>query len=315
MSYSNFFLNQKGFSLLASVLAMLGLSVMGLVFASAVTQHQYSAVNQLLSTQVLYIAEAGFELAIQERLDNQDYAFNGVSADGVIGGIGGITSVPIGAGSVKVTKGTESPPVFTATATVGDVTRVVAMTLDVRNLIKRDPFFEDAANLGNNWPEAPPTQVEGGSGIAADGGNNRLKVWTTPGNNQDFISYREQAVDYNDTLLGEQPVPPNSRVGVRLNYMRDYTGSVNRHTLKLQLVKSDGTTQEPFSIGPSSVPDAEKGAWLLADIRGWPTDSLLTTDKVRLFYDLGTTGSGGQAFGWFDNIQVNIVKKGIWNEP
>jgi len=103
--------------------------------------------------------------------------------------------------------------------------------------------------------------------------------------------------------------------------MRDRTGSsstVNRQKLELRLVKSDGTTDTVWSVGPASVSDTNRGVWLLADIRGWKTSSSLTTDKVRLFYDLGTSGSASatdQAFGWFDNIAVNIVQKAAWREP
>ncbi len=50
-------LNDKGFSLIASVLAMTGLAVMGMVFAGAVVRHQFSVVNEHRASQALYIAE------------------------------------------------------------------------------------------------------------------------------------------------------------------------------------------------------------------------------------------------------------------
>ncbi len=299
-------LNEKGFSLLASILAMMGLAVMGVFFASAVTQHQYSAVNELRSTQALYLTEAGFEMIIQELLDNQDYSFNGAGTDGVIGEI---TDVPLGAGTVSVTKETGSPPVFTSTGTVGDIRRVVAMTMDVKNLVINDPVFNDVANLGTNWPEALPTNSAGTSGIDT----NALKIQTTAGGNQDFTSYREQTLD--------QAIPPNSRVGVRLSYMRDRTGAsntVNRHTLEVRLVRTDGSVETPWSIGPGTVSDTDNGVWLAVDVRGWETSSTLAIDRIRLFYDLGTGGAAletDQAFGWFDDIAVNIVGKGAWTEP
>lgn len=312
MSYRNFSLNQGGFSLLASILAMMGLAVMGTVFASAVTQHQYSAVNQLLSTQALYIAEAGFELVIQELLDNQDYSFNGAAADGVVGGV---TNVPMGAGRVSVTKGTQTPPVFTGTATVHDVSRVIAMTLDVKNLVKKDPTFDDGANLDANWPETI-TNTAGSSGIAdvpnACCSPKALRARTDPGKNKTFTAYREQTLD--------QIIPPKSRIIVRFNHMRDRTGAgntVNAQTLELRLVYSDGSTGLVWSKGPAAVSDTNKGVWFLEDIRGWQTSSTLDTTKVRLGYNLSTGGAAtdaDQAFGWFDNIQVNLVRKSAWNE-
>lgn len=300
--------DQKGFSLLATVLAMLGLGLMGALFASAVTQHQYAAVNQTFSTRALYLAEAGFELVIQELMDNADQVFNGAPADGVIGAV---TSVPVGGGTVTVTKGTETPPVFTATASVGAVRRVLAMTLDVKNLVKTDPVFQDVANLSSNWPETPPAvgSDEGGSGIAS----NSLKTWTNAGKNQDFTTSREQALD--------PIVPAGGRVMVRVSHMRDYTGfssSVNRQSLELHLVRSDGSTQKAWSIGPSSVSASDKAVWFTVDLRGVQTSSSLTTNKVRLVYDLGTSGSAAasdQAFGWLDNVAVNIVDKSAWKEP
>lgn len=300
--------DQAGVALLAAVLAMGVLAFLGTTFAGLVVQHQYGAVNEARAIHALYVAEAGFELAIQELLDNQDYAFNGVPADGVIGGI---TNVPVGSGTVSVTKGPETPPVFTVTGAVGDVRRVIKMTLDVKNLVTNDPVFNDVANLGTNWPETPAAVGldEGASGIAS----NALKTWTSPGKNMDFSTYREQVLS--------QPIPPNSRIGVRLSQMRDRTGAgstVNRQTLALRLVKSDGSTDTVWSVGPGSVSDTDRGVWLAEDIRGWATSATLSTTKVRLFYDLGTGGAASltdQAFGWFDNIQVNLVKKSAWSEP
>ena len=298
--------NEAGVSLLAAVLAMGVLGFLGMTFADLVVQQQYAAVNEPRALRALYLVEAGFELAIQELLDNQDYAFNGAAANGVIGGI---TNVPLGAGTVSVSKGSQTPPVFTATGTVGEVSRVIAMTLDVKNLVKQDPTFDDVANLGTNWPEAPPTNTAGASGIQS----NALKEWTDPGKNKRFTTYREQVLD--------QAIPAGSRVGVRLSYMRDRTGggnTVNKQTLEVQLVRSDGSTETPWSVGPGSVSDADKGVWFTADIRGWATSSSLSTTKVRLFYDLGTGGTASttdQAFGWFDNIQVNTVSKSAWSEP
>jgi len=299
--------DERGFGLLASVLAMFTLALLAAVFMGAVAQHQYGAMNQVFSTQALYLAEAGFELAIQELMDNADQVFNGAPADGVVGAI---TNVPVGGGTVTVTKGTETPPVFTATASVGAVRRVVAMTLDVKNLVKNDPVFQDVANLVTNWPETPPAvgSDEGGSGIAS----NSLKTWTTAGKNQDFTTSREQALD--------PIVPTDGRVMVRVSYMRDYTGSsssVNRQSLELHLVRSDGSTQKVWSIGPSSVNATDKAVWFTVDIRGVQTSGSLTTNKVRLVYDLGTSGSASasdQAFGWLDNIAVNVVNKSAWKE-
>ncbi|MBI4561979.1 MAG: hypothetical protein HY724_08030 [Candidatus Rokubacteria bacterium] len=281
------------------------LGFLGTTFAGLVVQHQYAAVNQPLVLKALYVAEAGFELVIQELLDQQDYAFNGAAADGVIGTV---TSVPVGSGTVTVTKGSQTPPVFTSTGTVGNVSRAIAMTLDVKNLVKLDPVFQDAANLGTNWPETVSVAT-GGSGISS----NALKSWTNQGKNIDFTAYREQPLN--------PTVPAGSRIMVRLNYMRDRTGAgntVNRHTLELKLVKSDGGTDTVWSIGPASVSDADRGVWLFQETRGWATSATLTTTKVRLYYDLGTGGAAStsdQAFGWFDNIEVNLVKKSAWSEP
>jgi len=293
--------NEAGVSLLAAVLAMGVLGFLGMTFAGLVVQQQYAAVNQPRALQALYLAEAGFEVAVQELLDNVDYDGNGV--------VGGLTNRPLGAGTVSVAKGAQVPPVFTATGTVGEISRVIAMTLDVKNLVKQDPTFDDAANLATNWPEAPPTNSAGASGIQS----NALKEWTDPGKNKDFTSYREQVLD--------QAMPAGSRVGVRVSYMRDRTGggnTVNRQTLEVRLVRSDGSTETPWAVGPSSVSDADKAVWFTADIRGWATSATLSTTKVRLFYDLGTGGAASatdQAFGWFDNIQVNIVSKSAWGEP
>lgn len=303
--------NEAGVSLLAVVLAMGVLGFLGATFADLVVQQQYAAVNEPRALQALYLAEAGFELAIQELLDNQDYAFNGAAANGVIGGI---TNVPLGAGTVSVSKGGQTPPVLTVTGTVGEVSRVIAMTLDVKNLVKKDPTFDDAANLATNWPEAPPTNINGDSTIQS----NALRAETSGGKNLQFTSYREQVLD--------QAIPAGSLVGVRLSYKRDRTGAgntVNKHTLELRLVTSGGSTQTPWSVGPGSVSDADKNVWLTADIRGWPTSSSASTTKVRLFYDLGTGGAASNgpvpppdlAFGWFDNVQVNIVSKSAWSEP
>jgi len=292
------------------------LGFLGATFASLVVEHQFAAVNEARSVQALYVAEAGFELAIQELLDNQDYAFNGAAANGVIGGI---TNVSLGAGTVSVSKGGQTPPVLTATGTVGEVSRVIAMTLDVKNLVKKDPTFVDGANLAVNWPQNPPQSGEdtGGSGIASVGNSccspSALKTWTNAGANKQFRTYREQVLD--------QAIPAGSRIVVRLSYMRDRTGAgntVDTHSLQLLLVRSAGSTETPWSIGPSSVSDSDKGVWLTADVRGWATSATLSTTKVRLFYDLsnGNTASPtDQAFGWFDNIQVLLVTKSAWSEP
>lgn len=292
---------------------MLVLGFLGATFAGLVVQHQYGAVNEARVTHALYAAEAGLELIIQELLDQQDYAFNGAAADGVIGGI---ANVPLGAGTVSVTKGTQTPPVFTATGTVGDVRRVVQMTLDVKNLVKNDPVFNDVANLTTNWPQTV-TNSAGASGIASVANSccspNALKAETNPGKNIDFTAYREQVL--------VESIPTNSRIIVRLNHMRDRTGdgsTVNRQILELKLVKSDGSTDTVFSKGPAAVTDTNRGVWFSEDVRGVPTSSTLLTTKVRLFYDLGTSGSAlttDQAFGWFDTIQVNLVKKSAWSEP
>jgi hypothetical protein len=317
------YLNQKGFSLLASVLAMLGLSVMGLVFASAVTQHQYSAVNQMLSTQALYIAEAGFELAIQELLDNQDQAFNSAAADGVIGGIGGITSVPIGAGSVKVTKGTESPPVFTATATVGDVTRVVVMTLDVRNLITQDWTFPTTANLAVNWTEFDKQQNNiGKAGIAGDGqiagesvtngprfstdGTSSFRIMLDA-QNSTYFAYRQQNVN----------VPANKMVVVRLDFKKNYTfvtGQPQSQELALLLWRSGDNT---FQTLWSDAAKTNNNVWQPVDLRGILTASP-GFDRVRFRHDLAhnaSAQSGEKTWAWIDNISVNVVEKSTWNEP
>jgi hypothetical protein len=66
------------------------------------------------------------------------------------------------------------------------------------------------------------------------------------------------------------------------------------------------------------VSDTDRGVWLFQETRGWATSSTLPTNKVRLSYDLGTGGTAStsdQAFGWFDNIEVNLVKKSAWSEP
>lgn len=292
--------DQAGVALLAAVLAMGVLGFLGTTFAGLVVQHQYAAVNEARALMALYLAEAGFEVAIQELLDNTDYGGDGV--------IGGLTNVPLGSGTVSVTKGAQTPPVLTATGTVGDLRRILQMTVDVKNLVKKDPTFDDAANLGTNWTQTV-SNASGASGIQS----NALKSWTDPGKNKDFTAYRDQVLD--------QAIPAGGRAIVRLSYMRDQTGAgntVNRQTLKLQLVNSAGGTDTVWSIGPSSVSDADKGVWFTQDIRGWATSSTLTTNKVRLLYDLGTGGAASatdQAFGWFDNIQVNIVKKSAWGEP
>ena len=288
-------------SLLAVVLAMGVLAFLGVTFADLVVQQQYAAANEPRALQALYLAEAGFEVAVQELLDNVDYDGNGV--------VGGVTNVALGAGTVSVSKGGQTPPVLTATGTVGEVSRVIAMTLDVKNLVKHDPTFDDAANLATNWPEAPPTNTAGDSSIQS----NALRAETNAGKNLQFTSYREQVLD--------QAIPAGGVVGVRVSYKRDRTGAgntVNKHTLAVRLVRSDGSTETPWSIGPSSVSDADKAVWLTADVRGWATSSSLTTTKVRLFYDLGTGGGAAttdRAFGWFDTVQVNIVQKSAWSEP
>lgn len=300
-------------ALLAAVLAMLVLGFLGTTFASLVVQHQYAAVNQSLALHALYLAEAGFELAVQEVLDNEDKAFNGATADGVIGQI---TNVPLGSGKVSVAKGTQQPPVFTATGTVGTVSRVIEMAIDI-NLVKLDPVFQDAPNLATNWPEAPPAPGEGASGIDSTANSccspSALTVATWLGPNFRFSSYREQTLS--------PTIPPGSRIPqVRLNYMRDRIGpsaNIDRFMLELQLVRSNGTTEIVFSTG-FTLPDVDDGVWKLADIRGWTTSATLTTSKVRLFYDLRTTEFADptdRAIGWFDNIVVNLVKKSAWSEP
>ena len=298
--------NEAGVSLLAVVLAMGVLGFLGATFADLVVQQQYAAANEPRALQALYVAEAGFELAIQELLDNQDYAFNGAAANGVIGGI---TNVPPGAGTVSVSKGAQTPPVLTATGTVGDVSRVIAMTIDVKNLVVHDPTFDDAANLGTNWPQAPPTNTLGDSAIVS----NALRVETDIGKSKRFTTYREQVLD--------QAIPAGRFVVVRLSYMRDFaspSGKISTHTLELRLVRSDGSTETPWSIGPSQASATDKGVWFTADVRGWATSASLSTTKVRLFYDLETAGNASsteQAFGWFDNIKVILVTKSAWSEP
>ena len=92
---------------------------------------------------------------------------------------------------------------------------------------------------------------------------------------------------------------------------------MNRQSLELHLVRSDGSTQKAWSIGPSSVNATDKAVWFTVDIRGVQTSGSLTTNKVRLVYDLGTSGSASasdQAFGWLDNIAVNVVNKSAWKE-
>jgi len=314
-----FSLDDKGFSLLTSVLAMMGLAFMGLVFASGVAQHQYSAVNQMLSTQAFYLTEAGFELAIQELLGNQDYAFNGAAADGVIGAI---TNVPIGSGKVSVTKGTQIPPVLTATATVGDVRRVVAMTLDVKNLITQDWTFPTTANLAVNSTEFDKQQNNNGkAGLAGDGqivGESivngprfasdgttsfRINVW---GGNSSYLAYRQQNVN----------VPAGKRVVVRLDFKKNHTfstGQPQKQELALLLWRSDNTSQEVWRDAVKT----SNNLWQTVDLRGILTGSPMF-DKVRFYHALEqppNVQSGEETWAWIDNISVNIVDKSAWNEP
>ncbi|MBI4491131.1 MAG: hypothetical protein HY694_18770 [Deltaproteobacteria bacterium] len=313
-------LDDKGFSLLASILAMMGLAFMGVVFASAVTQHQYSAVNQMLSTQAFYIAEAGFELAIQELLDNQNYAFNGVGPDT---DIGTITSVPIGAGRVSIAKGTQTPPVLTATATVGDVTRVVAMTLDVKNLITQDWTFPTNANLPVNWTEFDKQQNNiGKAGIAGDGqiagesvangprfssdGTSSFRIMLD-GQNATYFAYRQQNVN----------VPANKRVVVRHDFKKNYTfttGQPQSQELALLLWRSGDNT---FQTLWSDAAKVNNNLWQSVDLRGILTGSP-AFDRVRFRHDVAhnaSAQSGEKTWAWLDNISVNVVEKSAWNEP
>jgi hypothetical protein len=287
--------------------------MMGVVFASAVTQHQYSAVNQMLSTQAFYLTEAGFELAIQELLDNQDYAFNGAAADGVKGGI---TNVPIGAGKVTVTKGSQTPPVFTGSATVGDVTRVVAMTLDVKNLITQDWTFPTTANLPLNWTEFEKTQnnigqsglanpVENGPRFSSDG---TTSFWVkVTGQSSTYFAYREQVVN----------VPANKKVVVRVDFKKNYffgTGQPQTQELALLLWRSlDNTSQELWSDGAK----LNNNLWQTVDDRTKVTGSP-AFDRVRFRHNLAHNNSAQASEwteAWIDNISINIVNKSAWNEP
>lgn len=299
-------------ALLAAVLAMGVLGFLGTTFASLVVQHQYAAVNQSLALHALYLAEAGFELAIQEVMERQDKAFNGAAADGVIGQI---TNVPLGSGKVSVAKGTQAPPappVFTATGTVGTVSRVIAMAVDI-NLVKLDPTFSDPANLDTYWPQgaAVPGQAAGGSSAIE---NNGLKAQINPGPGNQFTAYREQVL--NPTLA-----PASVIKVVRISYMRDRNGpeaSIQQHTLSLQLVDVDGGTSTVFSVGPSTVSDADKGVWKVTDTRNWTTSGTKTTNRVRLYYDMKTKNTAAatdQVFNWYDFVEVITLKKSAWSEP
>lgn len=296
-------------ALLAAVLAMGVLGFLGTTFASLVVQHQYAAVNQSLALHALYLAEAGFELAIQEVMERQDKAFNGAAADGVIGQI---MNVPLGSGKVSVTKGTQAPPVFTATGTVGTVSRVIAMAIDI-NLVKQDPVFDNPANLATNWPEEPPTSGQSAGGSSAIE-SNALKAQVNPGPGNQFTTYRYQAL--NPTL------PPSSVIKVvRMSYMRDRNGpaaNIQQHTLSFQLVDVDGGATTVFSAGPAAVSDADKGVWKLTDTRGWTTSSNKTTNRVRLYYDMKTPNWAAptdQALNWYDFVEVITLKKSAWSEP
>lgn len=306
--------DQAGVALLAAVLAMGVLGFLGATFAGLVVEHQYAAVNQARALEALYLAEAGLELAALELIENADKAFNGAAADGVIGGI---TNVPVGSGSVSVTKGTQTPPVFTATGTVGTVRRVLTMTIDLPNLVTLDPVFSDAVTLLTNWPETPGANSQGTSGIASVANSccspSALKAQTNTGSNNRFDAYREQALN--------PTIPPDRRILARLSYMRDRTGGSAsvKHGLSLLLVKSDATTGTVWSIGPSpAVSDADQGVWFTAEIGGWATSTSLTTQKVRPSYDVRTAATAqgtDQSFGWLDNIEVRMVKKSAWGEP
>ena len=287
---------------------------MGVFFASAVTQHQYSAVNELRSTQALYLTEAGFEMIIQELLDNQDYSFNGAGTDGVIGEI---TDVPLGAGTVSVTKGAGSPPVFTSTGTVGDIRRVVAMTLDVENLVTQYWNFPTDTDLSNGWKEfdkiqnnSPATAglanpLDNGPSFPTDG-TTSFEAYVD-GPNTSYIADREQVVS----------VPANTSLVVRLDFKKNHnfsSGQPQSQELALLLWRSSDSTSQTLW---SDTAKANDNLWQTVDDKGIVSGSP-AFDRVRFRHDVSHNASalvGEETRVWIDNISISIIDKSAWNEP
>lgn len=302
-------------ALLAAVLAMGVLGFLGTTFASLVVQHQYAAVNQSVALHALYLAEAGFELAIQELLDNQDKAFNGAAADGVIGGI---TNVPVGSGTVSVTKGTETPPVFTATGTVGDVRRVIQMTMDVRQVVTQYWNFPNGTDLANGWKEFDKVQnnspaevslsTDNGPSFSTDG-TRSFKI-SVDGPNTTYFAHREQ---FNVNVN----VPAKRWVSVRLDFKKFYNLAVGLpQTQELAVLlwrSSDSTSQVLWSDAVIT----NNNLWQTVDKRGILTGSP-GFDRVRFRHDLAHGAgvvSGEETRAFIDNIRVFVVEKSAWGEP
>jgi len=304
--------DERGFSLLASVLAMFALALLAAVFMGAVAQHQYGAMNQVFSTQALYLAEAGFELAIQELMDGTDQAFNGAAPDGVVGGL---ANVPIGAGRVSVVNNLAVPPVLSSTGEVNGVKRTLQMTIDAKNLITQDWTFPTGADLGSSWPEFDKSQNNiGSAGLAspADNGPRFPGDGTTSfkarisGQNSTYFAYRQQAAS----------VPANKRVTVRLNYKKNFsfgTGQPQSQELALLLWRSgDGSSQELWAHAAKS----SASTWQSVDLRGILSGSP-AFDRVRFRHDLAHNASAQSSEfteAWLDNISISVVDKSTWKE-
>lgn len=306
-------MGQEGFSLIAAILAMLGLAVMGSAFASVVTQQQHTAVTQLRAARALYLAEAGFELAIQELMDGTDQAFNGAAPDGVIGGV---TAVPLGSGTVTVTSSGAVPPVLTSTGEVVGVRRALQMTVDAKNLVTQDWTFPTTANLPVTWPETGAVQAgtwwSGLASPAVNGlrfsgdGTTSFKV-RVDDQNAAYFAYREQAVT----------IPANRRLTVRLDFKKNYsfgTGQPQSQDLAVLLWRSgDGSSQTVWSDGSKS----NTNIWETVDLRGVTTGSP-AFDRVRIRHDLVHNASAKAweyTEAWLDNVSVSLVDRSGWKEP
>lgn len=110
---------QEGVSIIAAIFIIVILAFMGLVFLTLFTTTSSTSVNELQSTQALYVAEGGKEYALQRLKDDSSYT--------------GEANKPLGNGSFTTTVADIGGGVrrVTTTATVGSATRVVEVTAQV----------------------------------------------------------------------------------------------------------------------------------------------------------------------------------------
>src|SRR3990172_9934534 len=117
--------NKNGVSIIAAVFIIVILAFMGVIFVTLIGTGSFTSVNEMQSTQALYVAEGGLERAIRfldsPILDPADADRRRACAN--VTGDAALTAITLGQGQFTVTSDVSSPfyPANAATLAAGGI--------------------------------------------------------------------------------------------------------------------------------------------------------------------------------------------------